>query len=271
MLTNVSNNELAIENDVCISVDNLTHQYHTRTGSVTALQNVCFNVNRGEFFVILGPSGCGKSTLMKALCGLLTPTHGTVTVNGVKVTEPMERVGIVFQQPILLKWLSILDNVLLPATALGYSKGEYIETAKDLLSLVGLSGFESKYPNELSGGMQQRVSIARSLLLDPDFLLMDEPFGALDAITRDVMNEELLKVWEKKKQTIVFITHSISEAVFMADHIMMLSSRPGRVFESQPVLLPRPRDNQTRADALYCSQVTDLYNVLAKIQGEKAG
>lgn len=258
-----------MENNIYIHVEHLTHRYQTRTGDVTALQDVNFDVRKGEFFVILGPSGCGKSTLMKILCGLLTPTEGSVTVNGTQVHQPLDKVGIVFQQPVLLKWCSILDNVLLPATALGLPKKDYEDKARDLIQLVGLKGFEKKYPSELSGGMQQRVSIARSLLMDPDFLLMDEPFGALDAITRDVMNEELLKIWEEKKQTILFITHSINEAVFMADNIMMMWPRPGRVREIEPVLLPRPRNTQTRGDAQYSSQITRLYDMLAEVQGGK--
>jgi len=233
-----------------------------RTGPVLALEDVAFDVEKGEFFVILGPSGCGKSTLMRILSGLLQPTQGTVIVNGKPVVHPLERVGIVFQQPVLLKWCTALDNVLLPITALGLPVKDYMGKALELIELVGLAGFEKKYPRELSGGMQQRVSIARALVLDPDFLLMDEPFGALDAITRDVMNEELLKIWHDKKQTIIFITHSINEAVFMADKIMVMSPRPGRVSLTTPIKLARPRTVETRACAEFGEHVVNLYNVL---------
>ncbi len=250
------------ENDFYINVNDLTHIYETRTGDVLALEDVSFKVKKGEFFVILGPSGCGKSTLIKILSGLLTPTKGDVFVNGQRVVEPLKKVGIVFQSPILLKWSTVAENILLPVTALGLPVKDYIDKVDELLELVGLQDFKDKYPRELSGGMQQRVSIARALILEPDFLLMDEPFGALDAITRDVMNFELLKIWEKKNQTILFITHSIDEAALMADRVMVMSPRPGRVEYSVDIELERPRTLETRTTEAFRRYVADLYKKL---------
>ncbi len=249
-------------NDAYIKVNNLNHIYNTRTGSVKALEDVSFEVKKGEFFVILGPSGCGKSTLLKVLSGLLMPTEGDIVVNGKKVTHPLDKVGIVFQTPTLLKWSSVLDNVLLPVTALGLPVKDYLDKADELLQLVGLQDFKKKFPRELSGGMQQRVSIARSLILDPDFLLMDEPFGALDAITRDEMNYELLRIWEEKKQTILFITHGINEAVLMADRILVMTARPGRVYKDVQIELDRPRTVATRAAEAFGNYVVDFYDML---------
>lgn len=249
-------------NDFYINVDNLTHIYTTRTGDILALEDVSFKVKKGEFFVILGPSGCGKSTLLKILSGLLMPTRGKVEVNSERVTQPLKKVGIVFQSPILLKWSTVADNVLLPVTALGLPVKDYLHKVDELLELVGLQDFKDKYPRELSGGMQQRVSIARAMVLDPDFLLMDEPFGALDAITRDLMNSELLKIWEKKNQTILFITHSIDEAAFMADRVMVMSPRPGRVAHTVDIDLDRPRTMDTRTSEPFRKYVANLYGML---------
>ena len=190
------------------------------------------------------------------------PTRGKVVVNGERVTQPLKKVGIVFQSPILLKWSSVVDNVLLPVTALGLPVKDYLHKVDELLELVGLEDFKDKYPRELSGGMQQRVSIARAMILDPDFLLMDEPFGALDAITRDLMNYELLKIWEKKNQTILFITHSIDEAALMADRVMVMSPRPGRVAHTVPIELERPRTMNTRTTEPFRNYVADLYEKL---------
>jgi NitT/TauT family transport system ATP-binding protein len=167
----------SINSEALIKVENLNHIYSTRTGKVKALDSISFEVKKGEFFIILGPSGCGKSTLLKVISGLLSPTEGEVSVAGKRVEQPLENIGMVFQTPILLKWCTVLQNVLLPVNALGLPVKDYTDKAMELLKLVGLNGFENKYPRELSGGMQQRVSIARALILDPDLLLMDEPFG----------------------------------------------------------------------------------------------
>src|SRR5437879_1152486 len=207
--------------------------YEAQSGPVEALRDIPFAVGRGEFVALVGPSGCGKSTLLRIVAGLRPPTAGDVTVNGSPVTRPIAQVGMVFQAPVLLKWRTVLDNVLLPAELAGLEAKRYRDRAHELLQLVGLGGFEAKLPRELSGGMQQRASLCRALLLDPPLLLMDEPFGALDAMTRDEMNLELLRVWGQgsgeERKTIVFVTHSIPEAVFLADRVIVMTSRPGRL------------------------------------------
>jgi NitT/TauT family transport system ATP-binding protein len=219
---------------------------------------------------LVGPSGCGKSTLLRIVAGLRSPTGGDVTVDGRPVTRPIAQVGMVFQAPVLLKWRTVLDNVLLPAELAGLEARRYRDRARELLQLVGLGDFEAKLPRELSGGMQQRVSLCRALLLDPPLLLMDEPFGALDAMTRDEMNLELLRVWGESaretvgrdRKTILFVTHSIPEAVFLADRVVVMSPRPGRVARVCPVPLPRPRTVQARASADFGRLALEIYDLL---------
>jgi NitT/TauT family transport system ATP-binding protein len=226
-----------------IEICDVSMRYVSRRDRVDALANVSFSVSDGEFVALLGRSGCGKSTLLKMIAGLLRPTSGEVRVDGTEVTGPVSNVGMVFQSPVLLKWRTALRNVLFPAEALGQSR-KYEAEARRLLGLVGLSGFEQRYPAELSGGMAQRVSLARALLLDPRLLLMDEPFGALDALTRQDMNLELLRIWSERRKTILFVTHDIAEAVFLADRVIVLSPRPGRIEEMFVIDLPRPRSVQ---------------------------
>ena len=252
----------SINSEALIKVENLNHIYSTRTGKVKALDSISFEVKKGEFFIILGPSGCGKSTLLKVISGLLSPTEGEVSVAGKRVEQPLENIGMVFQTPNLLKWCTVLQNVLLPVNALGLPVKDYMDKAMELLKLVGLNGFENKYPRELSGGMQQRVSIARALILDPDLLLMDEPFGALDAITRDEMNFELLRIWQEKQKTIVFITHGINEAVLMADSVLVMTQRPARIAKIIPIDLERPRTVETRASKAFGEYVVDIYKMM---------
>jgi NitT/TauT family transport system ATP-binding protein len=216
--------------------------FSTATGSVEALRGVDMTVNRHEFVAVLGPSGCGKSTLLRLTAGLIKPTGGTVEVFGHRVTEPRDDVGIVFQKPTLLPWATIEDNVVFPIRhKTGRVSGEDRDRARELVAMVGLKGFEKRLPAELSGGMQQRVGIARALLLDPDVLLMDEPFSALDALTREEMGFELLRIWQERPKTVLFITHSISEAVLLADRVLVMSARPGHVIADYDVPLPRPR------------------------------
>src|SRR5204862_5929044 len=207
--------------------------YPAASGSVEALRDVGFEVGRGELVALVGPSGCGKSTLLRIIAGLRPPTCGAVSVAGRPVTRPLPAVGMVFQAPVLLKWRRIVDNVLLAAELAGLDPARHRARAEALLSLVGLGEFGAKLPRELSGGMQQRVSLCRALLLDPPLLLMDEPFGALDAMTRDEMNVELLRIWgeagARGRKTIVFVTHSIAEAIFLADRVVVMTPRPGRV------------------------------------------
>src|SRR5713101_9049717 len=227
-----------------IGLDRVGMTYEASSGPVEALRDISFGVERGELIALVGPSGCGKSTLLRIISGLRPATTGSVFVAGRAVTRPIAEVGMVFQAPVLLRWRSVLDNVLLPAELAGLEPRRYRDRAHDLLRLVGLGGFEAKLPRELSGGMQQRASLCRALLLDPPLLLMDEPFGALDAITRDEMNLELLRVWGEgntQRKTIVFVTHSIPEAVFLADRVVVMTPRPGRVACAFDVPLPRPR------------------------------
>ena len=225
--------------------------YATASGPVEALRDIDLAVGRGELVAIVGPSGCGKSTLLRIIAGLRPPSRGRVQVDGRPVVRPIPAVGMVFQAPVLLKWRTIEDNVLLPAELSRLDPRDYRARAAQLLRLVGLAEFAQKLPRELSGGMQQRASLCRALLLDPPLLLMDEPFGALDAMTRDEMNLELLRVWGqgsgKERKTIVFVTHSIPEAVFLADRVIVMTSRPGRLGRVFDVPLPRPRTAASRA------------------------
>jgi len=235
-----------------IETRKLTKTYNADAAPVTALADISFAAEEGSFVSLVGPSGCGKSTLLRIIAGLRPVTSGTVSVNGAKVASPIAEVGMVFQAPVLLKWRTIIDNVLLPAELAGLRVGCFRQRAHELLRLVGLGDFIDKRPSELSGGMQQRVSICRALLLDPPLLLMDEPFGALDALTRDEMNFELLRIWGEsagrgRRKTIVFVTHSIQEAIILSDRVVVLSQRPGRIVATRDIGLPRPRSIETRA------------------------
>ncbi len=225
-----------------ISVKHVNKIYSTRDGNpINALSDINLEIEQGEFITVVGPSGCGKTTFLKILAGILHKSSGEILVGGTPLDGPSRQLGVVFQEPVLLPWRTILQNIMVPIEVQRHSPAEFGPQARELLNLVGLNGFEKKYPNELSGGMQQRVGIARALVHDPDFLLMDEPFGALDAMTRETMNIELLRIWSERKKTVLLVTHSIAEAVFLADRIVVMSARPGRVAEIIPVDLPRPR------------------------------
>jgi NitT/TauT family transport system ATP-binding protein len=239
--------------------------YAAASGPVEALRDIALSVGRGELVAVVGPSGCGKSTLLRLVAGLAQPTSGRVLVGDRPVTRPLAEVGMVFQAPVLLKWRTILDNVLLPAELSGLDRRAHRARARELLGLVGLADFEAKLPRELSGGMQQRASLCRALLLDPPLLLMDEPFGALDAMTRDEMNLELLRVWGETagaRKTIVFVTHSIAEAVFLADRVVVMSPRPGRIARIFDVPFARPRTVATRATAEFGALSLAIYETL---------
>ncbi len=241
-----------------IEAINVSKVYPTRDGPVRALHNVSFTAQRGSFISVLGPSGCGKSTLLMIIAGLLSRSSGSVKVNGQEVTQPLTDVGIVFQVPVLLDWRTALQNVLIQAEARGLDLVQYRERARALLASVGLAGFENKYPHELSGGMRQRVAICRALLHDPPLLLMDEPFGALDALTRDQMVVDLQRLWLERQKTVLFITHSVSEAVFLSDQVIVMTPRPGRVDQVLAIDLPRPRRlamRQSPAFAEYTHQI----------------
>jgi NitT/TauT family transport system ATP-binding protein len=229
--------------------------YRTRDGDVPSLRPLDFRINEGEFFVVVGPSGCGKSTLLKLISGLLAPTAGEITVSGEKVTRPHGNVGIVFQNALLLPWRNILSNVMLPIDMKRLPREQYLPRAKDLIKLVGLDGFEKKLPWQLSGGMQQRASICRALVHDPKIMLMDEPFGALDALTRERMNLELMTIQRETGKTVLLITHSIPEAVFLGDRVLVMTERPGAVAAVYDVPLPRPRSLDVMADPVFTGLV----------------
>ena len=225
-----------------IRLDHVEKTYRTQRGDlVHALEDITLAVGENELVTLVGASGCGKSTLLKLVAGLTPPTRGAIHIGDEPVRGPFPDVGFVFQQPVLLPWRSVLDNVLFSVEMLGLEPRQYRKQAGDLLDLTGLGGFETKYPRELSGGMQQRVAICRALLPDPSLLLMDEPFGALDAMTREEMSLELLRIWDERRKTILFVTHSIPEAILLADRVVVMTPRPGRVARVITVDLPRPR------------------------------
>jgi NitT/TauT family transport system ATP-binding protein len=236
--------------DVAIQFQAVGHTFFTSDQqTIRALTDLTFDVARHEFVAIMGPSGCGKSTLLRLLTGLVRPTDGKIEVFGLQVSAPRDDVGIVFQKPTLLPWFDVLGNVTFPVRHReGRVDNKDRKQARDLLALVGLAGFERRRVHELSGGMQQRVAIARALLLDPDILVMDEPFSALDALTRDAMSFELLRIWERQPKTVVFITHSIPEAILLADRIVVMTERPGTVRELVTAGLKRPRTTATLSE-----------------------
>jgi len=225
-----------------VQISDLQKVYKTRDGEdIHALKDVNLAIRDREFVSIVGPSGCGKTTLLKILSGILARSAGEVLVSGRPHDGPSRDVGVVFQAPVLLPWKTVLQNVMVPIAVQRRSVPEFEPRARKLIAMVGLSGFEERYPNELSGGMQQRVGICRALVHDPSFLLMDEPFGALDAMTREAMNEELQRIWQETHKTVLLVTHSIPEAVYLADRVVVMTPRPGRIVEVIDIELPRPR------------------------------
>lgn len=224
-----------------IEMKGVSKTYRTRDGDVPSLKPIDFTITEGEFLVIVGPSGCGKSTLLKMVAGLLRPSTGEIRVEGRTIVKPHSDVGVVFQQPLLLPWRSVLANVMMPVEVKGLDKAHFGKRALDLLDMAGLADFAHKYPWQLSGGMQQRASICRALVHDPKIVLMDEPFGALDALTRDQLNVDLHHLWLRRRMTTVFVTHSISEAVFLSSRIVVFSPRPGRIVENVVLDLPAER------------------------------
>lgn len=234
-----------------------------------ALEGIDLEIGRGDFVSLIGPSGCGKSTLLRLIGDLLTPTEGTVTVNGKSAHQArIDRdYGMVFQQSTLLEWRKVRRNVELPLEVIGVTKEEREEKARQMLDLVELSGFADSYPWQLSGGMQQRVSIARALTLEPSMLLMDEPFGALDEMTRERMQMELMRIWRSTETTVVFVTHSIPEAVFLSTRVVVMSPRPGRIIDQIEIDLPQPRDFETREDPRFFELLTKIREALRNIEG----
>lgn len=246
-----------------IQVRDVVKRYDTRNGSVDAVEKVSFDVREGEFISIVGPSGCGKSTLMKMIGNLLAPSSGTIRFNRSSSNPGAAELGMVFQDAVLLPWRTVLENVCLPIEVMKLDRSVYDKQALRLIELVGLKGFEGKYPSELSGGMQQRTSIARALLADPSLLLMDEPFGALDALTRETMTQELQRIWMDSRKTVLFITHSIPEAVLLSDRILVMSARPSRVQEIIAVNIPRPRRLSDTTSRDFVAHVAHIRNLLS--------
>jgi NitT/TauT family transport system ATP-binding protein len=225
---------------------------------------VSFDVNSGEFVTLVGPSGCGKSTLLRLIAGLQLPTSGEIQADGRKVEGPIS-VGFVFQTPVLMPWMSVLANILLPIEILKMDRQSARTEARDLIQLLGLADFEQAYPFELSGGMQSRVAIGRALIHKPKLLLMDEPFGALDAFTRESMGVELLRLWEKYKKTVIFVTHDIAEAVFLGDKVFVMTPRPGRVSRIMEIALPRPRTVATKSSPVFAHYTYEIRQELGLV------
>lgn len=237
--------------------------FRSPQGGLGALDDVSFQVSQGEFVCVVGPSGCGKSTLLRVLSGLLMPTTGQAYLRGKPISGPCGDIGMVFQKANLMPWRSVLQNITLPLEVQGLDVTLARQRAADLVRLVGLEGFEKNHPHELSGGMAQRVAIARALSHDPEILLLDEPFGSLDALTRERMNLELLRIWQARRKTVVMVTHNIQEAIFLADRVLVMTARPGQVTADLPVRLPRPRSQ----DIVYCDAFIGLTRCIREAIG----
>jgi NitT/TauT family transport system ATP-binding protein len=251
-MQHVARVSIAQEAPAAIEIAGVSHIYDGREGQVPALDDISLSVGSGRFTVIVGPSGCGKTSLLMMMAGLRRQSTGTINIAGRTIADPdPERVGVVFQEASLYPWLTALDNIEFPLALRHAPREERRKRADDMLNLVGLQGFGSRYPHELSGGMKQRVSIARGLVQDPPVLLMDEPFAALDEQTRMTMGHELLRIWEKTNKTVVFVTHSLTEAVYLADEVLVMSARPGRIIDRIPIALPRPRTYEMMATDVF--------------------
>ncbi len=242
-----------------IRVDSLSKSYATENGNtIHALEKVDLDVRTNDFICIVGPSGCGKSTFLRIVAGLERASAGSVYYRDTMLTCPSGEIGMVFQEYSLLPWRNVLDNVGLGLEFAGAPSSERLQVARSFLRLVGMEAFERALPHELSGGMQQRVAIARSLANNPDVLLMDEPFGALDAHTRILLQKELLRIWERNRKTVLFVTHSVDEAIFLGDRVVVMSSRPGKILEIMEVQMPRPRDRSYSSYGRMASQILDI-------------
>jgi NitT/TauT family transport system ATP-binding protein len=257
---------------VHVAVKGLDKIYRLPKGDVvTALRQIDLEIERGEFISVVGPSGCGKSTLLKCIAGITEIAPGRIEVDGAPVTEPPDHMAIVFQRDILLDWRSVLNNILLPIEFKRQRPADWTDKASALLELIGLAGYENRQPWELSGGQRQRVAICRALIQDPQLLLMDEPFGALDALTRDDLNLELQRLWMQSKKTVLFITHSISEAVLLSDRVVVMAANPGRIVEIIPIDLPRPRtldSRETPEFGRYAKHIRHLFEELGVLKGK---
>lgn len=254
-----------------VTIQSVNKVFGKAPNQTVALQDIHLEIQQGEFVSLIGPSGCGKSTLLRIIGDLISPSTGTILVNGKPAAKARadRDYGIVFQAPVLFDWRTVEKNVQLPLEIMGKSPAERTARANEMLELVELNGFQKHYPYQLSGGMQQRVSIARALSFNPQLLLMDEPFGALDEITRERMNAELLAIWNRTKITIVFVTHSIPEAVFLSTRVVVMSARPGRITQIIPIDLPQPRDVETREQPRYYELITQVREGLRGSEGMK--
>lgn len=247
--------------------ENLQMTFASPESPLEALGEASFAIRENEFVSIIGPSGCGKSTLLRILAGLVKPTHGRVLLEGQELDQPRRDIGLVFQQANLLPWCTALQNVMLPLHIQGLGKAEAEQRASEMLNLVGLAEFAKALPRELSGGMQQRVALARALVHDPQLLLLDEPFGALDSLTRERLNWELLRIWQHKRKTVLMVTHSIQEAIFLSDRVLVMTSRPGRIQREIVIPLERPR----HPDDLYTPRFLQLSRALHQALGDADG
>jgi NitT/TauT family transport system ATP-binding protein len=256
-----------------VVLDKVSKTYSSPTGNVLALTDISLHVAQGTFISLLGPSGCGKSTLLKLVAGLDVPTAGTLSMGGAAINGPPVGLGMVFQRDILLDWRTVLGNVMLPVEMQDLDKIEHLDRARRLLKLFGLGDFLASHPWQLSGGMRQRVAICRALVTAPTLLLMDEPFGALDALTRDELNLELQDIWMRSRNTIIFVTHSIAEAILLSDQVCVMAARPGRIVETLSVDFPRPRSLAVREEPLfsaYTGHVRQIFERHGVFQHEKS-
>lgn len=259
-----------------VDIESVSKTFVRKGRSVQALGEVDLTIEDGEFVTFLGPSGCGKSTLLHIIGGFEQPSGGQVLLDGDPVTSPTRRLGMVFQHATLFPWKTIAANVAWPLRTAGTSQRDALRQAQELIDLVGLHGFENAYPNELSGGMRQRAALARTLIMQPRVLLMDEPFGALDAQTREVMQEELNRIWTQRRLTVVFVTHDINEAVFLGDRVVVMGARPGRIVHTRRIELGRPRGAETKKDSRMVEYHNELWDVLREqsnqsLSGQGAG
>ena len=244
-----------------IAISGLSKVYESQSGAVAALRDISIAIAKGEFVTLLGPSGCGKTTLLRIIAGLDTPSAGEVKLGGAISKGVPDGLGMVFQRDVLLDWRTILDNVLLPIEFANLSPAKFEGRARELLKLLGLAGFEKRHPWELSGGMRQRASICRALINEPELLLMDEPFGALDALTRDELNIELQRIWITSGKTVLFVTHSIPEAILLSDRIVVMTARPGRIVEVIKIDFPRPRELMLREESEFSKHVRHIRRI----------
>jgi NitT/TauT family transport system ATP-binding protein len=252
----------AVRNDALLVADDIVVQFQTPEGPFTAVDNVSFGVRPGEFLSVIGPSGCGKSTLFNVIGGLLNSYGGIVSVAGETISGPHKSIGMVFQEESTFPWRTVTDNVAFPLELIGMPKAKRVERARHFISLVGLDGFENRYPGELSGGMRQRVSLARTLASEPKILLMDEPFAALDEQTRLLLGDKVLQIQQELKQTTLLITHNITEAVQMSDRILVMTYRPGKVKRIVEINLPRPRTSEIVGSEVFGRYVAQIWNDL---------